>query len=126
MMWLSFCDPEKPKGEQFLGACVVMGHNVGVASMIAHVLGCNPGGEVAGCPIPDEHIPLIRPKWLARVLTKQECKEFDDELLKRLAEEKMSPPTDVKIDWICPGCNDVKKPHSPDHDGSGSVPNTTH
>jgi hypothetical protein len=126
MMWLSFCDPTKPKGEQFLGACVVPGNNVGLGAAVAHSLGCNPGGEVAGMLIPDEQVPLIRPKWLARVLTKQECHDFDEELLKLLAEKNMSPPVDNAVNYACPGCNDATKAHSPGHNGSGSGDPATH
>ena len=56
--WLSFADPERPKGEQFLGAAIVPGYNMGSAVLAAHMLGCNPGGEVQGFPIlPDADIP---------------------------------------------------------------------
>ena len=53
--WLSFADPTLPKGQQFLGACIVRGTDVAEAAMDAHLRGCNPGGEVRGVAIPDGH-----------------------------------------------------------------------
>jgi len=45
-LWMSFCDTEKPKGQQFIG--VVITHAKGIAHAIdkTHKLGINPGGEV--------------------------------------------------------------------------------
>lgn len=83
VFWLSFCDGTKPRGEQFLGACVVdvtaaeadaaeidmllrfplaMPGNEWLAAAIskAHRLGCNPGGEVASMELPDDHPNLSR------------------------------------------------------------------
>jgi len=44
--WMSFCDPDKPKGSQFLGACIVEALNVRDAIQVSWECGCNPGGEV--------------------------------------------------------------------------------
>ena len=44
--WLSFCDPEKPEGSQFLGVSVVQGYNIIDVVDTSWKLGCNPGGEV--------------------------------------------------------------------------------
>jgi hypothetical protein len=46
--WLSFADPTRPAGSQFLGVAIVRGLDVGSAVMEAHSLGINPGGEVMG------------------------------------------------------------------------------
>lgn len=74
--WLSFCDNDKPNGEQFLGACVVdvseeqandaltdidvrfPNHAdgaewIGAAIKAAWELGCNPGGEMASFEMTD-------------------------------------------------------------------------
>lgn len=79
--WLSFCDPEKPKGQQFLGACVVSvmaeeveaaaievllrfpqaqdgAEYIAAATRKAHRLGCNPGGEVASVEVQSDH-PML-------------------------------------------------------------------
>jgi len=81
--WLSFCDGERPKGEQFLGGCLVDvteddaaeallfiqqqfpnaqpgSEWIGAASRKAHQLGCNPGGEMVSIEIPQDHPNLTR------------------------------------------------------------------
>lgn len=55
--WMSFCDPDKPKGQQFLGVSIVevdeldvmlaIGNLAMAASAKAWERQCNPGGEVA-------------------------------------------------------------------------------
>lgn len=56
---MSFADATKPKGTQFLGACVVEAANVASAVLVSHQNKCNPGGEIRiwefeqdRCPIP--------------------------------------------------------------------------
>lgn len=44
--WLSFADPDRPTGQQFLGACIVRAVDEISAVKVAHALGINPGGEV--------------------------------------------------------------------------------
>lgn len=44
--WMSFCDPEKPKGQQFLGVVVVEAPGFMHAHQKAWELGVNPGGEI--------------------------------------------------------------------------------
>ena len=75
--WLSFVDPHKPEGAQFLGCCIVEAHDFIGAVRVAHALGCNPGGEVQGLDIPAEM--QIDRKYLERLLTRKECEEFDAE-----------------------------------------------
>lgn len=77
--WLSFCDPERPAGTQFLGACLVRARGFFSATHIARDRGCNPGGECQGLgPIPDDK--PIAPRWTYRLLTKAECEEMDREM----------------------------------------------
>lgn len=75
--WLSFCDGNRPKGQQFLGVAVIdvtddEAHEafedlldrfpnaqdgaewIAAAARKAHRLGCNPGGEVASIEMPRE------------------------------------------------------------------------
>lgn len=75
VFWLSFCDPERAEGSQFLGACMVdvTGEEaeaaaievmlrfpfaqegaewITAATRKAHSLGCNPGGEIATAEVP--------------------------------------------------------------------------
>lgn len=59
MSWfyLSFADPRKPTGEQFLGAAYVRASTANAAFLRSHYLQINPGGEIKlGGPIPDERI----------------------------------------------------------------------
>jgi hypothetical protein len=44
--YLSFSDPKRPRGTQFLGACFVRGTTARMAVQAAWNLKCNPGGEV--------------------------------------------------------------------------------
>ena len=48
MTWfyMSFCDPDLPKGTQFIGACIVEAPDFIMAIQTAHFRGINPGGEV--------------------------------------------------------------------------------
>jgi len=43
------------EGEQFLGVAIVRGSDFLLAVARAHVLGVNPGGEVRGWQVPDDH-----------------------------------------------------------------------
>lgn len=45
--YLSFCDTERPKGTQFLGATIVEAPDSTSAVKRSWELGINPGGEVA-------------------------------------------------------------------------------
>ena len=74
--YLSFCDPGKPKGTQFLGACTVQAHGMADAITRAHRLGCNPGGEVAGWgPLPK--LPDVWKGHTERLLSKAEIQALD-------------------------------------------------
>jgi hypothetical protein len=43
--WMSFCDPELPKGSQFLGVAIVEAEAERTAIATAWDNDCNPGGE---------------------------------------------------------------------------------
>jgi hypothetical protein len=83
VFWLSFCDSERPKGQQFLGACIVEvtaadaeeafyrlaldfplaqpgAEWIAAACGKAHALKCNPGGEMASMELPADHPNLER------------------------------------------------------------------
>lgn len=51
-MWLSFADPDLPKGQQFLGWAMVQAGDIVEAARTAHRLGINPGGQVAAYELP--------------------------------------------------------------------------
>jgi hypothetical protein len=67
--WLSFCDLEKPQGQQHLG--VIIMRTLGLAHAIdrAWKLGINPGGEVLSCTTDGDS---IRPEHFDRLLTADE------------------------------------------------------
>ena len=69
--WLSFADGDLPKGSQFLGVAIVRGWGILAATIRAHALGINPGGEVAGVQIPLERLP--DPSFRERLLTREEA-----------------------------------------------------
>jgi hypothetical protein len=83
VFWLSFCDADRPAGQQFLGACLIDvtaaeadeaaievalrfplaqagAEWLAAAMRKAHQLGCNPGGEVASMEIEADHPNLAR------------------------------------------------------------------
>ena len=67
MTWfyLSFADGSKPKGQQWLGACIVKANTAQLATLEAHLLGINPGGSVA-ISVP-ERLPSM--EWRNRLIT---------------------------------------------------------
>jgi hypothetical protein len=80
LYWLSFCDPGRPKGEQFLGACLVEGQSFLDAVRAAHRQRLNPGGEVKGLEVTPASAARVAPAWRGRLLTRQECEALDREL----------------------------------------------
>lgn len=79
--WLSFADPARPRGTQFLGAAIVRGLCLGSALDMARYLRINPGGEVEGHEIPASiEMPA---RFTDRLLTREECEALDRELAAR-------------------------------------------
>jgi len=71
--YLSFCDTERPKGEQFLGGCYVPGSDLEAAITNSWEMKINPGGEVAVIgPIPEEIVDRLPPERRCKLLTKEE------------------------------------------------------
>lgn len=76
LWWLSFCDPDAPEGSQFLGVAVVQAPTLPAAITRSHVLGVNPGGEVASMgPIP---VGYIAGEWRDRLLTRDEAEAIPE------------------------------------------------
>lgn len=78
--WLSFADPDLPKGSQFLGVCIVevdSAHNsvkaTADAVAKAREVGANPGGEVQGFIL--EQYP--HSSWMNRLLSRAEIAKAD-------------------------------------------------
>lgn len=80
LWWLSFADPNLPRGMQFLGACVVYGFDVATAARSAHIAGCNPGGEVCGWEIPKSLADAIPLKWRERLMQVSDIERMDREM----------------------------------------------
>lgn len=95
--WLSFADPHKSKGQQFLGVVIVNSeeytgtypmplrakdNDFARAVQYSHILHLNPGGEVEGYPLTDlrpGELAIIQ-KWEKQLLTKEQAAEIDNEI----------------------------------------------
>ena len=84
LWWMSFCDPSKapprrkqrPGGPSFLGGAVIQGPTLAAAITRSHLLGVNPGGEVAAQgPIPPH---WIGQEWRDRLLTADEVRSVPE------------------------------------------------
>lgn len=75
---MSFVDHERPQGQKYLGSCVVDGEDLENATKNAWRIGCNPGGEILSVEVPEY---LRIDKWMNRLLTEQEVREMDKELI---------------------------------------------
>jgi hypothetical protein len=84
--WLSFADPQRPHGSQFLGVAVVRAPGFVTATVIARQLGINPGGEVRGFALPDD-APVTEAD-MNRLLSHDEARAIGER--KRLSDNK--PP----------------------------------
>jgi hypothetical protein len=82
LFWLSFCDPAKPEGSQFLGASIVETCHYTLATREAWAQNCNPGGEVRITEISDDALnsdPAIATKLkthMNRLMTKADLAEI--------------------------------------------------
>lgn len=76
--WLSFADPERPAGAQFLGVAIVDAEDFIGAVLSARFGGYNPGGEVAGYQYIADGLDIDPPaEYLGRLLTKDEANAVD-------------------------------------------------
>lgn len=76
LWWLSFCDPDKPKGTKFLGGIIAPGNEFVDAHLWTVFNHINPGGECAGHKIPCRL--RVGRKMIGRLLSKQESQTFCD------------------------------------------------
>ena len=77
-MYLTFADPEKPTGSQFLGAAIVKASNIIEAAHVAWYLDISPGGEVYALTVPLS--VKIPDDYIERLLTKKDLDQLDKEL----------------------------------------------
>lgn len=73
VFWMSFADPDKPKGEQFLGVIITRALGAAHAMVKTHQLGINPGGEIYCIALEDASD--IRPEHFDRLLKTNELVE---------------------------------------------------
>jgi hypothetical protein len=75
--WLSFVDPERPKGDKFVGALLIESNTFAAAIATSWLLKLNPGGEVQGFAVPaefEERVEILRNEGMTyRLLSKAEA-----------------------------------------------------
>jgi hypothetical protein len=77
--WLSFVDNDRPEGDRFIGGCMVEEASEWQALTITHVLGINPGGEVAIVAIDAAHEPGMLEKFqINRLYSKAEIQAMGE------------------------------------------------
>lgn len=67
-IWMSFCDPAKPKGSQFLGVIIMRSPGIAHAIDRSHRMGINPGGEIFSYVTDPSD---IKPEHFDQLLTKE-------------------------------------------------------
>ena len=83
VMWLSFADAGLPKGKQFLGGGLFKGDGVVSATVEAHRLKMNPGGQVLGWgPL---RVDKLSDAWRSKVGKLMNRAEIDDLNIDNLA-----------------------------------------
>ena len=77
--FLSFVDPERPKGQQFLGGCLVKAPfgMPALAVREAWTRRCNPGGECMITEIQEPFPDAVFERYGNRLLDRAECEEMD-------------------------------------------------
>jgi hypothetical protein len=76
--WMSFCDPERPTGDQSLGALIITGEDHIAMLARSWLLELNPGGEVQFFEIPKEYYSRIPQEWVeTRLITREEAEAFE-------------------------------------------------
>jgi len=71
LVWMSFVDSSKPKGERSLGVIITKSFGMAHAIFKINELGINPGGEVRGCTTND-----IKDEHLDKLLSRDDLKEY--------------------------------------------------
>lgn len=85
--WLSFADSTRPKSQQFLGVAIVSAMDISGALTVSHVLGINPGGEVAYIEVDESVAGLLSfslEPYHDRLLPPSEARELHDRIGKDL------------------------------------------
>jgi hypothetical protein len=75
--WMSFCDPNLPKGKKFLGALLIEATDEYDLIFRSHLFGLNPGGEIQFFKVPKMFEERIEPSMTYRLLTRAECEAIE-------------------------------------------------
>ena len=75
--WMSFADPARPKGEQWLGCAIVEGHTPNDVLSASHARGINPGGEIQMAPMPPVAVLATPTHMIGRLLSRDEVERLD-------------------------------------------------
>jgi hypothetical protein len=79
LYWMSFADPDKPKGQQFLGAVILEASSLSDAIQETWRKGINPGGEVVFLEIAPDKEYLCPPETRNALLSREELtRHFPD------------------------------------------------
>jgi len=73
MYWLSFVDPDRPKGSKFLGAVIAPFDDFAEALAWTRMNHINPGGECKGIQFERSQLPNMTDDMIGRLLSKEFC-----------------------------------------------------
>lgn len=105
LFYLSFSDPDRPKGTQFLGVCVLRGESLLDAANRARDLGANPGGEIMGHAIEPKTAALIEDGWQGRLLTRPEVALMIHDVEERQRVTGTPVPPEAEMQFVCKAHN---------------------
>lgn len=77
VFWLSFCDPDLPEGQRFLGVVIVRAKTFEDAVFISWKRKINPGGQIAFFQVPTDKCYAIKPGEMNRLLSREEAYLID-------------------------------------------------
>lgn len=77
-IYMSFTDPDRPEGQEWLGGCIVPASTMAEALTVSHLLGCNPGGQASCCDVPNDVV--LKPDYIGRLLDRFEIEEAAEDV----------------------------------------------
>lgn len=86
--WLSFADPARPSGSQFLGCVLIEALSMIEAVQAAHYRDINPGGQVMGKPLNRASFSVLSfpiAPYLNRLLNREDCLALDERITEDIA-----------------------------------------
>lgn len=86
LWWLSFADPNRSRGDEFVGVAIIEAVDFSSAIKAAWTLGCNPGGEVQGTQVdPKQARRLTFELPAGRLLQPDEARELAERVSAELS-----------------------------------------